>query len=155
LPKGISKLKRLQELKLAGNNFTKEEIAELKKWMPEISIITDRIFTSFKDALKSPNKVDILFLNHHKLNSLSRDIHKLTNLKELHLANNNIKSLPKEIGRLINLEALDISNNQISRFPKEFSTLSKLEKLIITGNKFSNKTLDSLAKSNPNLKVIN
>jgi len=59
----------------------------------------------------------------NKITSISSEIGKLVNLKELDASNNKITSISSEIGKLVNLKELDASNNKITSISSEIGKL--------------------------------
>ena len=109
LPKDLEKMQKLQEIKLEGNRLSDESKKEIKKMLPEINISFDRVFTSLAKALQvAPEKVDILFLNHHKLRHLPKELQSFTNLKELMLRGNDLRAIPPFLAKLKELKKLDL-----------------------------------------------
>ena len=86
-----------------------------------------KTYYSLKDALDTPNKVEILNLNGRNLNTFPKKIFQLTHLKKLYLKDNQLGLLPKEIVSLNSLKELDLEDNNISLLPKEISKLKSLK----------------------------
>ena len=71
-------------------------------------------------ALKEPDKVQILDLKDQGLTEIPIEVFQLTSLTQLVLAGNQIEVIPLEIGQLNNLETLDLSSNYIKSIPSCF-----------------------------------
>jgi Leucine-rich repeat (LRR) protein len=70
----------------------------------------------------------------NQLKDLPANIGKLSNLRELDLAENQLTALPAEIGCLTQLERLDLLNNKLTILAREISSLTKLDELSLDGN---------------------
>ncbi|KAL5717938.1 Leucine-rich repeat receptor-like serine/threonine/tyrosine-protein kinase sobir1 [Ranunculus cassubicifolius] len=81
----------------------------------------------------------IVFNSEQLTGSLSAEIGRLTELKELSLSNNNlVDRIPKEIVKCKHMEILNLRNNRFSgEIPKEFSSLVSLRTLDLSSNRFS------------------
>ncbi len=123
------------------NNFKDEDLVHIK-FLPnlkEIDISHHKYMTgSFLRNIKSPNKVEELYLNNNQLiDSYMVYIANMKNIIKLDISNNRIiGSGALFIGRAVkNLKELYISNNHLE---KEFFTyirgITSLEKLHIDGN---------------------
>lgn len=77
-----------------------------------------KTYTSFKEALKSANNVEVLDLSNQKLRSISKKIAKFPNLRVLNLSGNKLISLPSEFEELYELDSLDLSRNSFIKVPK-------------------------------------
>ncbi|AVV49892.1 leucine-rich repeat domain-containing protein [Leptospira santarosai] len=79
-------------------------------------------YKNLEEALRNPDKVFVLKMKgteRKKLVTLSREIVRFQNLKELDLEGNQLKELPKEIGNLQNLKLLHLNGNLLETLPKE------------------------------------
>ena len=83
---------------------------------------------------KRSGAIRILKLNSNYLRTLSHDISKLKNLRELHLQYNQQEFIHPSIWCLPNLELLDLSFNTIQTVPGEISCLERLTKLYLAYN---------------------
>jgi Leucine-rich repeat (LRR) protein len=59
-----------------------------------------KTYTDLSQALKEPDKVQVLDLSNQGLTEIPVEICQLTNLTQLHLSGNNLNTLPSEIGQL-------------------------------------------------------
>ncbi|MFM2135189.1 MAG: scribbled planar cell polarity protein [Bacteroidota bacterium] len=91
-------------------------------------------FTNLQEAIKDPEKVEVLVLKGRKLDSIPADIFRMVNLIHLDLSRNKIDSLPAEIGMLTRLEHLDLSNNKLESLPEEIGKLTSLHYLKLNRN---------------------
>ena len=69
-------------------------------------------YTDLSQALKEPDKGQILDLSNQGLTEIPVEIFQLTNLTQLRVGYNQIKVIPTEIGNLINLTLLNLSQNK-------------------------------------------
>ena len=69
-----------------------------------------------------------------KIDNLTYEIGKLTELKMLGLSGNNLTSVPSEIGNLSNLTNLSLYNNSLTELPSEIGNLSSLQYLWVQKN---------------------
>ncbi|MDO6381834.1 leucine-rich repeat domain-containing protein [Leptospira santarosai] len=79
-------------------------------------------YKNLEEALRNPDKVFVLKMKgteRKKLVTLSREIVRFQNLKELDLEGNQLKEFPKEIGNLKNLKLLHLNGNLLETLPKE------------------------------------
>ncbi|MDI7163552.1 leucine-rich repeat domain-containing protein [Leptospira santarosai] len=113
-------------------------------WIPICSVCKIRgekgTYKNLEEALRNPDKVFVLKMKgteRKKLVTLSREIVRFQNLKELDLEGNQLKEFPKEIGNLKNLRKLDLSENPLMFFPKEITNLESLEELNISGTELT------------------
>jgi len=81
-----------------------------------------------------------LYLHYNKLESISEEIGKLTNLTHLYLHNNNLMKLPKSIGNLVNLKEaqLRIHSNPLKSLP---DSIRKVEHALDSTSKSKYKLL--------------
>ena len=93
-----------------------------------------KVFYSIQEALTSGEKVYRLDLSNQDLNTLDRDITKLTNLQELNISGNLFQELPSEIYQLSRLQILNADNNQIYKISEMVVILQNLEELYLIGN---------------------
>ena len=97
--------------------------------------------TSLKEIPRSVFKhkqLKILLLNFNRLNSLSPEIGKLTNLMNLSLRYNELTNLPPEIGKLAQLTSLDLGYNQLTNLSPEIGKLTNLTALYLYLNQLTN-----------------
>jgi Leucine-rich repeat (LRR) protein len=91
-------------------------------------------FTSLQEAMKDPDKVEVLVLRGRKLDSIPAVIFGMKNLVHLDLSRNRIDSLPSEIGNLTALKHLELSGNRLEFLPEEIGKLSSLQTLGLNRN---------------------
>lgn len=91
-------------------------------------------FTNLQEAIKEPEKVEVLVLKGRKLDSIPPEIFLMKNLIHLDLSRNKIDSLPPEIGQLTRLEHLELSNNRLESLPEEIGKLTALRYLGLNRN---------------------
>jgi len=97
-----------------------------------------KTFTSLEEALRQPDKVEILDLGGQKLGVLSAEVGKLKNLKKLVLYGNQLTTLPAEIAQLQVLETLDLYNNKLRTVPLALASLQQLTRLDLGKNRLRN-----------------
>jgi Leucine-rich repeat (LRR) protein len=95
------------------------------------------IYTSLEDAMKCPEKVEILELKYLDLKSLPADFDKLTHLRELDLSNNSFVFFPQQLLTLKKLEKLNFSHNQLNQLYPKIEVMHSLRELDLSFNKFS------------------
>lgn len=78
-----------------------------------------------------------LVIDFCSVDTVPKEIGKMTNLVALGLCLNNIQFLPKEISRLDSLRYLDLANNAFSAFPLELISCKKLETVDLTNREQS------------------
>ena len=88
-----------------------------------MSVEEQSIFYSIENAMKNPEKVEILDLHFKSLKRVPKEVFLFANLKELILWNNEIEDLPENLGDLPNLEKLELSGNLISKIPSSIKNL--------------------------------
>ncbi|OJJ14763.1 hypothetical protein BKI52_41760 [marine bacterium AO1-C] len=96
----------------------------------------EKVYDSFEEAFKTPEKVVVLDVSKQKLTKLPDNIDQLTNLKKLVLSENKLKELPANIVKLQNLQHLEIAKNKLKRLPTGFEQLQSLRYLDLAKNKF-------------------
>ena len=129
--------------KLLYNKSVSQDILTLEK---------RKIYSSFDEALKTPQDVYRLDISSQRLESITQEIVKLTNLIYFNLSGNDISELPSEIGQLKNLEDLILHNNRLSGLPSTIEQLGNLKSLNLGKNQFSHIPFNIL--SLPNLESL-
>ena len=136
IPKEISALKSISELKLTGSTRSYQTM----QYVSELTNLTKLQFDYYIDTILPPEigkltHLKYLELGKSKLNSLPAEIGNLINLQEIILSTNwgQSISIPKEIGKLENLKKFDCGWCNIKELPNEISNLSNLEELNIWG----------------------
>lgn len=98
------------------------------------------VCNSIEDALKKPEKVEVLRLNNYALKEYPRKINFLRNLTELDLSNyeydneNIINTISSKISTLNNLKILKLDNVNLKSIPIEIASLKNLESLYLGNN---------------------
>ena len=92
-----------------------------------------RRFTSIAEALEAPSIACTLDLSGQNLSSLPKEIHKLTNLREIDLSNNKLVEYPKDLINMKTVVYVDLSNNQLAKYPS-MEMIKTLQTLILKGN---------------------
>ena len=100
------------------------------------SLDQEKVYESFEEAFKSPEKVTVLNVSKQKLTKLPANIDQLTNLRKLVLSENKIKELPANIVKLTKLQRLEIAQNKLRKLPAGFEQLQNLRYLDLAKNKF-------------------
>ena len=96
----------------------------------------EKVYDSFEEAFKTPEKVTVLNVSKQKLTQLPTNIDQLTNLRKLVLSENKIKVLPASIVKLKKLQRLEIAKNKLKKLPVGFEQLQSLRYLDLAKNKF-------------------
>ena len=91
-------------------------------------------FTSLQEAVKDPEKVEVLVLKGRRLDSIPSVIFQMKNLIHLDLSRNRIDSIPPAIGLLSRLTVLELSNNRLEALPDEIGRLKELRTLRLNRN---------------------
>jgi Leucine-rich repeat (LRR) protein len=171
-PSVLTSLKRIKRIDLSYNNissvaadFAKLDSLELfiyKSNKDELSEFLKKnfqrhyIYTSLKNALKSPKKVYRLHLDSEYVenaSSISPKITRLKNLVELSITDCiELSVLPEQLGKLQNLKYLDISGNAIEVLPSSLWDLKKLKELKLSWNRIDE--LDEEIGNLVNLEVL-
>lgn len=107
-----------------------------------------------KEMCEFEDLTQIIILN-NSIETISRDIAKLTLLKKLDLSGNNIKTLPPEIGQLKNLKTLKLNKNPLESIPAEIANCKSLTSLVIKGTKLSDEAIAELTRLLPDCKIKN
>lgn len=119
-----------------------------------VLILSNNSLKSLKSEMGKMTRLEVLKLDHNKLEgSLIAEIRKMP-LRELTASNNNMTGIPAEIGQLSQLETLDLSYNDIDSYPNEIANLKQLKTLNLTGNPFSAKKISEIKAKLPNTNVI-
>ena len=84
--------------------------------------------------IKEGDEITGLSLFNCGLNTLPREILKITSLKNLAFRRNNLETLPKNVGFLSNLEYLDLRLNNLEKLPPAIGLLLKLKNLNLSSN---------------------
>lgn len=138
LPYEICLLTNIDTLNLSYNN-----VKELPNCFSYLSKLKDLDLSYNKlcgnsiELVFSLSKLEILDLAGNNIDSLSVNISKLENIKELYIFDNNITVLPKELVLCKKLRFLNISNNNISVFPDFFYEFNQSIIIELIGNKIS------------------
>lgn len=138
LPTTIGRLTRLQQLSAGSNRLVEipkniEALRELRFlyiWQNELSAIPEEIFCLSKLValvVGAPG-------GSNDVTTISTNIRKLTNLRDLGLEGCPIESLPSEIGGLSSLEFLNLRYCKLKSLPDTLLTLTKLTELYLHGN---------------------
>ncbi|MCU0437366.1 MAG: leucine-rich repeat domain-containing protein [Raineya sp.] len=84
-------------------------------------------YTSLEEALKKPEKVEILILKNKGFKTFPTEIFKFKNLQILNLDENQISDIPPQINQLKKLVGFAMQMNQLKTLPKEFGELNLVE----------------------------
>jgi internalin A len=137
LPKEIAQLTNLKMLDLGSNQLTTlpKEIGQLTN-LKELYLSSNQLTTLPKEIGQLTN-LDYLYLSSNQLTTLPKEIVQLTNLNYLYLSSNQLTTLPKEIAQLTNLNYLYLSLNQLTTLPKEIAQLTNLKELYLSSNQLT------------------
>lgn len=117
-------------------------------------ILSDNQLKSLKSEMGKMTKLQVLKLDHNRLEgSLIAEIRKMP-LKELDASYNDLTGIPAEIGQLTQLETLNLSYNRIDTYPNELANIQQLKTLNLTGNPFSAQEISEIKAKLPNTNVI-
>lgn len=97
---------------------------------------------SLEDALKNPDKVEMLFLNNQDLKEIRPEIGKLKNLRVLNLGYNQLDSLPQEMANLKKLEWINLAGNNYNEIPEVLKKCTSLKYLDIHYNRLNKFPVD-------------
>lgn len=111
-------------------------------------------------SLAWASRLNVLDLSNNRLEELEpAELHRLTNLVSLKLANNNLSKLPNNFVQFRGLRSLNISSNNFKELPEQVYNLRSLADLDISFNKISSlprisslTTLEKLWMTNNDLK---
>lgn len=79
-------------------------------------------------------QIQVISFENNRIETLPDNIHKLTQLRELYLANNLLQELPERIGYLCNLQVLTLNNNKLQTLPLTFGALNLLSRIDLECN---------------------
>ncbi|MBN4072659.1 leucine-rich repeat domain-containing protein [Crocinitomix catalasitica] len=97
----------------------------------------DKIYYSLEEALAAPvDSVYRLDLSKNKLDSLSKEIVKLTRLRELNLEKNKLSSLPENF-RFKDLRTVNLAKNKFKKFPEELCQIPSIRQLLLGKNEIA------------------
>lgn len=85
-------------------------------------------------ATISLSEINRLVIENERIEYLTHEINRLTNLQELFLGNNKIKQLPKTIKKLTKLTALHLNDNELTKIPTAIHETKQLTYLNIRNN---------------------
>lgn len=146
LPGQIDQLVNLREIYLHHNAFEAVPLRLLKLtnleilWLssnyiasvpPDISSLINlrhlhlehNKITQYQEALNDLPNLSVLYLNHNHLQTLSYQIHKLSEtLRRLYLHYNKLQTVPETICTLEKLEILYLNNNEMNTVPQNFES---------------------------------
>ena len=91
--------------------------------------LSSRGLTCIPAAVSLLSGVEVLDMSHNPIESYPEDLHKLKQLKELHLQNCKLTEFGPGLAELPSLEELDLSRNPIKTLPQDLSNLKHLKKL--------------------------
>lgn len=124
-------LRALADLPAKWDKLRADKRAEIAANYPsDIPFFTDVL------QLNGDLRVDAWRDSHYKyqIKTLSDNVGKLRNLRELHLRHQCLPSLPENIGDLVNLEVLDLTDNKLRSLPASLQNLKKLRILRLEQN---------------------
>ena len=136
IPTGLLTLSHIEELNLANNQLTSDQIDLLVEYLPQLKKLSLRglRLEELPESLTQLNQLTSLDLSFTELGELPESIGQLSQLKEFKLGGNRLKELPKSIGQLTQLTILDLSSNGLDKLPESFGKLSQLKELDLGGN---------------------
>ena len=131
LPKGITNLAWLTQLKLSGNaiSILPEDIARVKR-LKHLRA-ENNLLESLPLGLFSLPALQTLFLSKNRIKELPDRIGQLKRLERLHIGQNQIAQLPSSIKSLANLQTLQAAHNKLRKMPEDFASESLGESLIL------------------------
>ncbi|XP_072459691.1 leucine-rich repeat-containing protein 69 isoform X1 [Notamacropus eugenii] len=128
-------LTKLKKLNLGNNRL--EEVPEEMMYLENLEILHlfGNLIKSFAPkSLDGFENLNILNMNHNKLEKIPPEISRLQNLKSLSLNNNQLTDIPKELCSLAYLSEIQLNHNQLVSIPEEFKTMKNLRKLSLARN---------------------
>ena len=134
LPRELSELTGLEELRLDGNQLT-----ELPSWIGQLVSLT-RLRLDGNELAELPSefgqlrRIRGLRLDGNRLTSLPSWIGEFNNLLGLRLEGNQLMELPPEFGQLTGLQELRLDSNQLIKLPPEFGQLTRIQGLRLDSN---------------------
>ncbi|MBS1795495.1 MAG: SMI1/KNR4 family protein [Acidobacteria bacterium] len=138
LPEGFEKLRNLEALGIAVEDFDWPDAIEKLKRLPKLQWLRIKLEPDYPAAFGELANVRRLTVEQNymlwhkgrKKLPLPETIGRLSNLEELDLTNNNqAGALPENIGALKNLKTLELGATGIKRFPESLQNLERLEKV--------------------------
>lgn len=99
---------------------------------------TLQVFTSLREAMKTPGKVFILHLKGQKLRKVPNEVFLLTNLVELDLSHNRIEIIPDSIHQLRNLKVLKLGSNRLHTLSDSIGSLARISDIDLSRNRLVN-----------------
>lgn len=164
IPKSLSRLKKLKEIRIFGNKVDSKTPYELNG-LENISQI-EKLYIEWTNLKKVPDSLKYL-TNLEKLELINcgqiRNIDvicNLSNLKEAHFNQIGIERIPKDIAQLKELEIFEISlyndQDRLSNpiLPETFAELKKLKKLIFHNCYLNASRLPEYISNIKNLEIL-
>ncbi len=135
LPDNFSKLSNLEFLDLRGNYLDlTTQLHKLPLNIKQLGISIFKNDSAVFDILAEWKNLKSLILDVEDIDTLSKEIGKLTFLTKLDLSNNHLKYLPDEFLNLTNLTTLDLTNDYYLHLDSlKISRLHKLTSLYVKG----------------------
>jgi Leucine-rich repeat (LRR) protein len=132
LPKEIKKFRNLELLDLSENDLKNVDLNILSEFSKLKTIrLNNCNLSKIPNSICCLKNIEVIEIDHNNIKKLPLKLFKLTNIKELRMADNLLTSLPKEFLNLKKLKILDISSfNEtvyIKNLPPDFfKTLTNL-----------------------------
>lgn len=104
-------------------------------------------YTDLEEALRNPDKVEVLILADKKLTTFPTEIFELKNLEYLDLSDNRLTALPENIGSLTELFYLDLSGNTISSLPEDITIATRRKFNSLIDGERKNQTRDACSST--------
>jgi Leucine-rich repeat (LRR) protein len=154
VPEGLSELKQLKTLFLAGNQLTDLQALSWGKLtgLENLDLARNTI-TRFPYGVQHLRQLKYLNLAANKITSIPALDEGDYQMKILALDNNALQQLPANIDHYTNLQLLSASNCSLSTLPDGIGGLRRLKDLNLEGNKL--KLLPKGLADNPSLQNIN
>jgi Leucine-rich repeat (LRR) protein len=118
-------------------NLDNEFFIELARLLPDLRVLDlsrNQLESLPREIGRLSNLKELIVMS-NQLRSLPRGIRYLSNLQKLCLNVNRLRSLPPEIGQLRNLQRLNLELNRLTSLPPEIGLLRNLRVLEVNGNR--------------------
>ncbi|WP_421889507.1 leucine-rich repeat domain-containing protein [Marinoscillum sp.] len=125
LPRGVRKLKGLDELVLDQNFFEEVPIRRLSKanFLNQVSFNQSHALKLSAAKYEKLAFLEVFKANNSRLSAIDPDFYNLRGLKELQLQENKLVSLPIGISQMEKLEKLSLYKNRLESLPEDLYKL--------------------------------
>jgi Leucine-rich repeat (LRR) protein len=137
LPKSITKIKTLKDLKLSYNQLRDEDSYTFLSQLPELYAL----WIDFNDLEIVPeqlgllSQITFLYMDGNRLSSMPVSMRNMTTLSVLHVGYNNFTELSERFIEMPGLMMVHINNNKITTIPRSYGNKKySLLALLLDGN---------------------